>query len=116
MFFSLFTVVNQSGVRAEGVKEFMVLVQRAYGDANTAVHIQTPLSSVFATLNRAKIDQATPSSFQAVLRDKHIIIPDFNLPKIACDRQGITSLNGLREVVEVEGKLIVTHSGIYLNK
>ena len=94
----------------------MVLVQCTYGDANTAVHIQTPTSSVFAILNNAKISQATPSLFQAILRDKHVIIPDFNLPKIACDHQGITSLNGLKEVVEVEGKLHFFRNGIQFIK
>ena len=95
----------------------MVLVQHAYGDADTAVHVHTPTSSVFAILNKVEMDCATPSSFQVILQDKHIIIPDFNPPKIPCDYQGVTSLNGLKELVQVEGKLIFfTTASLLMNK
>jgi hypothetical protein len=102
-------------VRSKALKEFMVLVQRAYGDAETAVHVQAPKSSVFAILNKEDMDRAIPS-FQVVLWDRHIIIPDFNSPNISCDRQGVTSLNGLKELVQVEGKLIFFCHRIFINE
>ena len=45
----------------------------------------------------------SPRSFQEVLRSKHIIIADYNLPRVSCDRHGLLSLNSLKEVVNIEG-------------
>ena len=50
------------------------------------------------------IREMSPRSFQQQLRSQHIIIADCNLPHISCDRHGLTSLNGLKEVVNVEGR------------
>jgi hypothetical protein len=44
----------------------------------------------------------SPQSFQIELRSKHIVIPDYNLSPISCDRRGIMSLNSLKDVVDIE--------------
>lgn len=50
--------------------------------------------------------QMSPQSFQEELRSKHIVIADYILPHISCDRRGLTSLNSLKEVVNIEGILL----------
>jgi ribosomal protein S26 len=60
-------------------------------------------------INYEAIQVMVPRSFQQELRSKHIIIADFNLPRISCDRQGLMSLNSLKEVVNIEG-IRVHHS------
>jgi hypothetical protein len=49
------------------------------------------------------IQQMSPQTFQGELRSKHIIIANYNLPPVSCDRRGLTTLNSLKEIVDVEG-------------
>jgi hypothetical protein len=54
------------------------------------------------------IQQMSPQSFQEELRSKHIIIAENNLPSISCDRRGLMTLNSLKEIVNIEGALLLS--------
>ena len=60
-------------------------------------------SSAIKEIDYAKVQQMTPQSFQEQLRSKHIIIADYNLPSISCDRRGLMTLNSLKALVNIEG-------------
>jgi len=62
---------------------------------------------VIQSITREQAQQMSIYSFQTLLRSKHVIIPDCDLPIIPCDRRGLTSLNGLKELVNIEGDLIL---------
>lgn len=61
-------------------------------------------TSAITSISRESAQQMSPRSFQELLRSKHIIIADYNLPSIPCDRNGLMSLNSLKETVNIEGK------------
>jgi hypothetical protein len=48
------------------------------------------------------MEQMSPNSFQNVLRSRHIIIENTGLANVPCNRRGLMSLNGLKEVVKKE--------------
>jgi hypothetical protein len=54
-------------------------------------------------ITRSVIQEMTPCSFQKMLRSNHIVITDYNLPYISCDRNGLMSINSLKELVDIEG-------------
>jgi hypothetical protein len=60
-------------------------------------------SSAIKAICYEAIQQMSPQTFQGELRSKHIIIPDCNLPPVSCDRHGLTTLNSLKEYVDIEG-------------
>ena len=57
------------------------------------------------TIDYETVQQMSPQSFQKILRTKHIIISGYNLPCVSCDRGGLTSLNSLKESVNIEGRV-----------
>ena len=61
-------------------------------------------TSAITSLTCKSAQEMSPNLFQKLLRSKHIIIPDYNLPEISCDRRGLMSLNSLKEHVNIEGK------------
>ena len=69
-------------------------------DISTIEHSDTP--SIKAITFEA-VQKMMPQSFQEQLRSKHIIIPDYNLPRVSCDRRGLMSINSLKDVVKIEG-------------
>jgi hypothetical protein len=60
------------------------------------------LTSAIEAFDYETVLQMSPQSFQKKLRSKHIIIADYNLPRISCDRRGLMSLNSLKEFVNIE--------------
>jgi hypothetical protein len=64
--------------------------------------------SAMKSITFAAVQDMTPCVFQEILRSKHIIVSDYNLPSITCDRRGLTSLNSVKEVVNMEGMAIFT--------
>jgi hypothetical protein len=60
-------------------------------------------TSKIKSITRSVAQEMSPRSFQKMLRSNHIIITDYNLPSISCDRKGLTSINGLKELVNIEG-------------
>ena len=44
-----------------------------------------------------------PGLFQTFLRARHIVVSDYDLPRIFCNRRGLLSLKGSKEVVLIEG-------------
>ena len=59
--------------------------------------------SMMRAINYQTVRQLSPRSFQEILRSKHIVIVDYNLSHVGCDRPGIMSLNSLKEIVNIEG-------------
>jgi hypothetical protein len=60
-------------------------------------------TSKIISTTRNDAQEMSPHSFQKMLRSKHIVIADYNLPYISCDRKGLTSINSLKELVNIEG-------------
>jgi hypothetical protein len=60
-------------------------------------------TSKIRSITRSDVQEMSPRSFQKILRSKHIVIADYNLPYISCDRKGLTSINSLKELVNIEG-------------
>jgi hypothetical protein len=60
-------------------------------------------TSKIKSITRNIAQEMSPRSFQEMLRTNHVVIADYNLPYISCDRKGLTSINGLKERVNIEG-------------
>ena len=64
-------------------------------------------SSAVKAIGHEVVQQMSPQSFQKKLRSSHIIIADNNLPLVSCDRRGLMTLNSLKEIVNIEGALLL---------
>jgi hypothetical protein len=53
-----------------------------------------------------KVQAMDPCIFQEKLRGCHIIVTDNGLSPVPCDRSGLGTLNGLKEMVDMEGIII----------
>lgn len=47
-----------------------------------------------------------PCAFQEKLRVGHIVVISVILPPISCDLRGLGTLNGLKEMVDMEGIIL----------
>lgn len=56
-------------------------------------------------MNPETFRKMDPRTFQERLRGRHIVVTFLNLSIIPCDRGGLLTLNGLKEIVEMEGKI-----------
>lgn len=54
-------------------------------------------------ITNERTQKLEPRIFQEFLRVRHIIIVDVDLPHIPCNRRGLLTLNGLKEIVKTEG-------------
>jgi hypothetical protein len=53
------------------------------------------------------VQEMLPQTFQEELRRKHIVVIAHKLTGILCDRRGLTSLNSLKEIVDIEGSSLL---------
>ena len=77
-----------------------------FGDHMLCAENEKP--SAVKAIGYETVQQMSPQSFQKELRSKHIIIADINLPPISCDRPGLMTLNSLKEIVNIEGALLLS--------
>lgn len=61
------------------------------------------LASAIKLVSREFAQQMSPHSFQEMLHSKQIVIANYNLPYVSCDRHGLMSLNSFKEVVNIKG-------------
>lgn len=72
-------------------------------DAFTSEYrVNTPTIAI-QSIDLEHVQQMSIQFFQQTLRSRHVIISDYNLPGIPCDRRGLTALNSLKELVNIEG-------------
>lgn len=55
-----------------------------------------------------------PCDFQEILHSKHIIITNWNLQFVSCDCRGLMALNSMKELIVLEGILLVYSQNIFL--
>lgn len=70
---------------------------------STIPYIDNSPFSGITTITKEKVGVLDPRIFQEFLRARHIIIVDIDLPLIPCNRRGLLTLNGLKEIVKMEG-------------
>jgi len=85
------------------VDNFVSTIERSYNSNTHPAHINNPSLSVIAIKDDNTIKTMSPHIFQEILHEHHILIPNYNLANIACDRYGLSSLNSLKEVCIMEG-------------
>jgi hypothetical protein len=57
-------------------------------------------------MNSSEVQTMDSRTFQEKLRGHHIVVTDVNLSQIPCNRRGFLTLNGLKEIVDMEGMII----------
>lgn len=66
-------------------------------------YIQNSQTSDIMVVNSETAQNMGSRSFQKELRGHHIIVTNVHLSQIPCDRHGLLSLNGSKEIVDMEG-------------
>ena len=100
---TLIAVQLQFNIHILTINNFYETVQEGYGSNACPMHVENPSSLAIAILFNETTQTMTPQDFQSVLQTWHIIIPDFNLPSICCNHNGLMTLNSLKEIADIEG-------------
>ena len=94
---------TQSDVHAAAVEDFAKAIT-SFGESRLAAEDtpDTPVSA-FKVLVYQQAQEMSPQNFQKILRTHHIILDGTVLVDIPCNRRGLLTLNGLKEIVNMEG-------------
>ena len=103
------TFLSQFDKLTTSVNKLVARIEDRFTSGDRALCMENVLTSAIKSISRELAQQMSPRSFQEVLRSKHIIISDFNLPYISFDRRGLMSLNSLKEHVNIEGRIFYFH-------
>lgn len=68
--------------------------------------IENSKFSDIAVMRMDQVQKMGPCTFQEKLRCHHILVTDNGLPLVPCNRNGLSTLNGLKEMVDMEGIII----------
>lgn len=82
---------------------FLSKAEDIFAARDRVPYVENHQKSGIKAMDRTVSQQMSPSDFQIMLRSKHVIIIDHNLPVVSCDRRGLTTLNSLKEIVDLEG-------------
>jgi hypothetical protein len=78
-------------------------IENNFATGDHTLRMEYNPTSAIKLVSRESAQQMSPHSFQKMLRSKQIVIADYNLPYVSCDRHGLMSLNSFKEIVNIEG-------------
>jgi hypothetical protein len=87
----------------DGTRKFLSKTEDIFAAGDRAPYVENPQKSGIKAIDCTVSHQMSPCDFQEMLHSTHVIIVDYNLPVVSCDRRGLTTLNSLKEVVDLEG-------------
>jgi hypothetical protein len=106
----------QSEERTCAILGFFSAVQTFYTCNQRPQHVDSPATSALTILTNEIAHQMTSRQFQELLRANHIVITNAHLIEIPCNRRGLTMLNGLKEIVSMEGIVIYIYAQTFSNQ
>ena len=78
-----------------------------YSQKNTfRPYIENCQTSGITIIDGKTVQKMAPHTFQEKLHSHHVIVTDHQLSQISCDHHGLLSLNGSKEIVDMEGIII----------
>jgi hypothetical protein len=109
------TIFNdlQSEKRIKDIVQFLDKIEQLQNINRQTPYIKNSPTSGITILESDIVQTMVSRAFQEKLWSHHVIITDVHLFWIACDRHGLLSLHGLKEIVDIEGIILIfTYSNI----
>lgn len=108
------SLMIQSDKSNNAVGRFFKKVEKSLDIIGRTPYVENSKNSAIAVMNKREVQTMDHRTFQEKLRSHHIVVIDVDLSPISCDRRGLGSLNGLKEMVDMEGIIIkFIHLNIY---
>jgi hypothetical protein len=109
------TIFNdlQSEKCIKAIVQFLNKIKQLQNINGWTPYIKNSPTSGITVLESDIVHTMVSHAFQEKLRSRHVIITDVHFSRIACDCHGLLSLHGLKEIVDIEGIILIfTYSNI----